>query len=138
MKKTLLLLAAAATLAGCTYKTPLTHQNVVGGVSADYVKTVAILTAQEMGWQACLLSPGTYELYRPYKQWDVYAELAFNGNAYTLKPVVSKTTLAKEDGSVHRNVNNLTARLNAGISRRAVQLRGQNVEMPDIEACRAN
>lgn len=138
MKKSLLLLAAAATLAGCTYKAPLTHQNVVGGASADYVKAVAVLTAQEMGWQACLLSSDKYELYRPYKQWDVYAELAFNGNAYTVKPVVSKTTLAKEDGSVHRNVNNLTARLNAGIARRAAQMRGQNVELPALEACRAN
>ncbi len=129
MKKLFLLSITSLALAGCVSKPPMKFTNDSFNASESQVRNTLIKVAAEHNWNICQEEGNKLRADLIYKKWKIYADISYGENYYSITPNIKYTTLAEDNGTVHRAVNNLTKRL-AGYARRDFTYANPRVEKP--------
>lgn len=101
----------ALVLTGCAGNAPLVYTNETIDATENQVRNVIIQTAKQYHWNVCQAEGKQLRADLTYKKWKVFEDIDYGENYYRISPNLEYTTLAREDGTVHRAVNNLTKRL---------------------------
>lgn len=136
MKKILVVAALSAALVsfGCARYQPAEQVNREFYSNIDAVKTKILVGAKRAKWRSCQIDEDTVRLFRPYKEFFVAVEVAYNDKGYSILVDKNMTTLKDGEGRVHKAVNKLVTKLDRAI----LQVDPELLEGPvslDLPAC---
>ena len=137
MKKRLSLavLGIYGILAGCAVAPENIKWEFDRAIHIDSAKNAIITAAQANLWSICEIDRNHLRVDTPFKKWRIVADISYAENGYVISPNLQMTTLANNDGTVHRTVNKLIAKLNKTLAYNLRFAPTDAVEPPAIPKC---
>lgn len=106
------LIAISIILTGCASpRDPMRFTGNAYGKTKNQIRNSIIEAATKNNWFICDTEDGRLRADTLFKRGKIFTDIIYAKDGFLIKPNAKYTTYAKEDGSVHRSVNNITKRL---------------------------
>lgn len=122
-------------ICGCANRAPMLFKGDYQTKPIETVKSSIINAAIKNHWSICEAGPQELRADLIYKKWKIYADITYTQNHYEIRPNLKYTTLANDDGTVHRAVNNWIKRLDRQVGYYVYHAPVSKVDAPEIPKC---